>query len=383
MNVPFLDLKAQYLSIKPEMDAAIAEIISTTAFIGGKAVAEFEKAFADYIGAPYCVAVANGTDAIEIALRAFGIGTGDEVIVPANSFIATSEAVTSMGGRVVFADSDPDLYTIDVEDARRKITPRTKAIIPVHLYGHPADMDPIMELAREHGLLVIEDTSQAHGALYKGRRVGSIGDAGTFSFYPGKNLGAYGDGGAIVFKDQGAATLARTIGSHGSLVKYHHVMEGRNSRLDGIQAAVLLTKLPYLDSWSEGRLRHARLYNELLGGIDGVVTPKIADYAVPVFHLYVIRVSNPLELQRQLAEKGVSTGIHYPIALPSLEAYAYLGHKPDDFPVANGQMSELLSLPMYSELTEEMVRYTADCVREALGADSVEKSVPQHESVEL
>ena len=368
MNVPFLDLRAQYATLKPEMDAAIERIVSSAAFIGGRAVADFEEQFAAYLGVPYCVSVANGTEAIEIALRALGIGPGDEVIVPANSFIATAEAVTAAGATVVFADSEPDFYAIDIADARRKITDRTRAIIPVHLYGHPADMDAVMALASEHGLRVIEDTSQAHGARHNGRRVGSIGDAGTFSFYPGKNLGAYGDGGAIVFRDAAAAERARTFANHGSLVKYHHVMEGRNSRLDGIQAAVLSTKLPHLDAWSEARRRNARLYSELLADVDGVVTPREAAYAEPVYHLYVVRVAGREALQMRLAERGVSTAIHYPISLPSLEAYAHLGHAPEDFPVANGQMGELLSLPMYPELTEEMVRHTVDAIREEITA---------------
>jgi dTDP-4-amino-4,6-dideoxygalactose transaminase len=369
MNVPFVDLQAQYRALKAEMDPAIAAIIENTAFIGGKTVSAFETAFAEYVGAPYCLSVANGTEAIEIALRAFGIGAGDEVIVPANSFIASSEAVTSAGARVVFADSDPELYTLDPEDFRRKITERTKAVIAVHLYGQPADMDPILAVAREHGLVVIEDTAQAHGARYKGRRVGTFGDAATFSFYPGKNLGAYGDGGAIVFQDQKVADDARVYANHGSRVKYHHIVEGRNSRLDGIQAAVLSVKLPHLDSWNEARRRHAALYTELLRDVEGVVTPKVADYAEPVFHLYVIRVADRDRLARKLSERGVASGIHYPISLPSLEAYAYLGHKPEDFPVANGQMGELLSLPMYAELTEEMVRYVADAIREELAVN--------------
>jgi dTDP-4-amino-4,6-dideoxygalactose transaminase len=364
MNVPFVDLRAQYESLKPEMDAAIERIISNTAFIGGSAVAEFESQFAEYVGAPYCVSVANGTEAIEIALRALGVGAGDEVIVPANSFIATAEAVTSAGARVVFADCEPNFYSIDIDDIRRKITDRTRAIIPVHLYGHPADMDPILEIAVEHGLVVIEDTSQAHGARYKGRMVGSMGHAGTFSFYPGKNLGAYGDGGAIVFRDKGAAEYARTYANHGSIVKYHHTIEGRNSRLDGIQAAVLSTKLPHLESWSEARRRNARLYTDLLSDVEGVTTPLEAEDVVPVYHLYVVRVANREALQKHLAERGVATAIHYPISLPSLQAYAYLGHVPADFPVANGQMGELLSLPMYPELTEAMIRYTVDCIRE-------------------
>ena len=366
MNVPFVDLRAQYATLKAEMDAAIEQIVSNTAFIGGKAVADFESAFAAYVGAPHCVSVANGTEAIEIALRALGIGEGDEVIVPANSFIATAEAVTSAGARVVFADAEPTFYQIDVDDARRKITERTRAIIPVHLYGHPADMDAVMALAAEHGLKVIEDTSQAHGARYKGRMVGSIGDAGTFSFYPGKNLGAYGDGGAIVFRDQAAATHARTYANHGSLVKYHHTIEGRNSRLDGLQAAVLSVKLPHLESWSEARRRNARLYSELLADVEGVITPSEAEYALPVYHLYVVRVQNRDALQSRLSERGVSTAVHYPISLPSLEAYAYLGHRPEDFPVANGQMGELLSLPMYPELTEEMLHYAVECIRESV-----------------
>jgi dTDP-4-amino-4,6-dideoxygalactose transaminase len=367
MIVPFVDLRAQYASLKPEMDPAIERIISNTAFIGGKAVADFETEFAAYIGAPHCVSVANGTEAIEIALRALGIGHEHEVILPANSFIATAEAVTSAGARVVFADNEPSHYSIDIEDIRRKITEKTRAIIPVHLYGHPVDMDPILDLASELGLKVIEDTSQAHGARYKGRMVGSIGDAGTFSFYPGKNLGAYGDGGAIVFRDAAAAEYARTYANHGSVVKYHHVIEGRNSRLDGIQAAVLATKLPHLDDWSESRRRNARLYTELLADVDGVVTPAEADYALPVYHLYVIRVADRESLQRRLAERGVSTAIHYPISLPSLEAYKYLGHLPEDFPIANTQMTELLSLPMYAELTEEMIRYSVDAIRELIG----------------
>jgi dTDP-4-amino-4,6-dideoxygalactose transaminase len=371
MNVPFVDLKAQYQTIKPEIDAAIEEIITNTAFIGGKAVRTFEDDFAAYLGVPHCVGVANGTEAIEIALRALGVGHGDEVIVPANTFIATSEAVTSAGATVVLADSDPDYYTLDPEDFRRKITPRTKAVIPVHLYGQPADMDAIMAIAREHNLLVIEDTSQAQGARYKGRRVGSIGDAGTFSFYPGKNLGAYGDAGAIVFREAAAAKFARIYAGHGSLVKYHHIMEGRNSRLDGLQAAVLTVKLRHLDDWSEARRRNAALYTELLADVEGVTPPKVADYAEPVFHLYVIRLADRENVQNRLAERGVSTAIHYPIAIPSLEAYRHLGHATSDFPVANGQMGELLSLPMYPELTPEMIRYTVAELREAVAASNL------------
>ena len=370
MNIPFVDLKAQYQQIRDEIAPAIADVLENTAFVGGARVAAFESAFATYVDSPNCVSVANGTEAIEIALRAFGIGPGDEVIIPANSFIATGEAVTAAGARVVFVDSEPDFYCIDAEQIESRITSRTRAIIPVHLYGHLADMDPIIEIARRHDLKVIEDTSQAHGALYKGRRVGSIGDAGTFSFYPGKNLGAYGDGGAIVFADAdaGAATLARTYANHGSVVKYHHVIEGRNSRLDGIQAAVLQVKLRHLDDWNAARRRNAALYSERLASVPGIVLPTVAAYAEPVWHLYVIRVADRERLMSRLAGRGISTAIHYPISLPSLEAYSYLGHQPGDFPVANGQMSELLSLPMYPELTEEMIAHAVEAIHEEVGA---------------
>lgn len=364
MNVPFVDLKAQYLSIKQPMDAAIADVIANTAFIGGKRVADFEAAFASYVGMPHCVSVANGTEAIEIALWAFGIGEGDEVIVPANSFIASSEAVTATGATVVFADSDPTTYTLNPEEFRQKITSRTKAVLPVHLYGHPADMDPILAIAHEHGVAVLEDASQAHGARYKGQMVGSIGNAATFSFYPGKNLGAYGDAGGIVFRDADIADRARLFANHGSRKKYIHEIEGRNSRLDGVQAAVLSVKLPHLDGWNAARRNHAKLYNELLAGIEGVTTPTTADWGEHVFHLYVIRTAERDDLIQFLSERGISTGIHYPISLPMTAAYAHFNHGIDDFPVANGQMGQLLSLPMYAELTEEMVRYVAVAIRE-------------------
>ncbi len=362
MNIPFVDLKAQYHGLKEEMDRAIAEVVENTAFVGGARVAAFEKQFAAYVESEHCVSCANGTEAIEIALRALGIGPGDEVLVPANSFIATSEAVTAAGATVVFVDNEPRHYTIDLEDAARKITSRTRAIIPVHLYGHPADMDAVLALAAEHGLRVVEDTAQAHGARYRGRRVGSIGDAGTFSFYPGKNLGAYGDGGAMVFRDEEVAARARLIANHGSVVKYHHEVEGRNSRLDGIQAAVLSVKLPHLDAWNRLRREHAAAYSKLLAEFDGVEIPLVADWAEPVFHLYVVRVADRDGLQKRLGDRGVATGIHYPIALPLLEAYRHLGHTADDFPVAAAQTPRLLSLPMFAELTDDMIAHVAEAM---------------------
>ena len=324
-----------------------------------------------YNGVDYFLGVANGTDAIEIVIKSLGLSKDDEVIIPANTFIATSDAVTSAGAKVVFADSNPDNYTIDVEDLKRKITSKTKAIIPVHLYGHPADMDPILEIAKEHNLFVIEDTSQAHGALYKGRKCGTMGDFGTFSFYPGKNLGAYGDGGGIIFKNEIHYIFSKTYASHGSKIKYVHEMEGRNSRLDSLQAAVLNVKLPYLDKWSNSRLNHAKLYNELLSGVEGVTTPKIEDFAIPVFHLYVIRVENRYEFMDSMSFYDISTMIHYPYSLPKCEAYSHYNHKESDFPVANSQMDKIVSLPIYSEMTEDMIHHVCNSIKEVLKRSSV------------
>ncbi len=366
MRVPFVDLRAQYLMIRDEVHPAVDAVLSETAFIGGRRVTEFEEEFAAWVGVPHCVSVANGTDAIEIALRSLGIGRGDEVIIPANTFIATAEGVTSAGARVVFCDCEPDHYTIDVEDARRKITPRTRAIIVVHLYGHPVDMTPVMTLAMQHGLRVIEDASQAHGARYRGSRIGTFGDAATFSFYPGKNLGAYGDGGAIVCRDERQAQWARAYANHGSLIKYQHIMEGRNSRLDGIQAAVLSVKLRHIDFWNRNRRRIANRYAELLADVEGVEIPRVADWAEPVWHLYVVRVHERERIAQRMADRGVATGIHYPVALPFVDAYRYLNHTAADFPVAAAHMGELLSLPMYPELTDEQIVYTVDALRAAI-----------------
>jgi dTDP-4-amino-4,6-dideoxygalactose transaminase len=365
LTVPFVDLKMQYDSIKAEIDAAIAGVIEKTAFVGGAVVKDFEDAFARYCGVDYCVGLANGTDALFLALRALEIGPGDEVITVANSFIATSEAITMAGARVVFADINPRTYTIDVERLREKITARTKAIIPVHLYGQPADMEPIVALAREHGLRVIGDGAQAHGASYRGTPIAKLADITCFSFYPGKNLGAYGDGGAIVTNNEAWAVRARMLANHGRTKKYDHDLEGVNSRLDGIQAAILGVKLRYLDEWTEKRRTNAYRYNKALQG-SGVVTPVEMDNVRAVYHLYVVRVpgSRREQLQADLATHGVSTGIHYPIALPYLNAYKYLGHTQADFPESLKASSEILSLPMFPELTEEQVNYVADKIRE-------------------
>jgi dTDP-4-amino-4,6-dideoxygalactose transaminase len=367
MTVPFVDLKAQYDSIKAEIDAAMAAVIADTAFVGGPFVKKFEEDFARYCGVKHCVGVANGTDAIAIALRALGIGPGDEVITVANSFVATSEAIRMAGAQVVFVDIDPLTYTIDVNRLAEKITPKTKAIVPVHLYGQPADMDPINALARKHNLRVIGDAAQAHGALYKGQPISKLADITCFSFYPGKNLGAYGDAGALVTDNQTWAVDARMFANHGRTKKYDHDLEGINSRLDGIQAAILGAKLPHLDDWTEARRQNARRYNEALAG-SGVVTPGELDDVRAVYHLYVVRVPNGRRegLQEHLKANGISTGIHYPIALPYLNAYRHLGHTADDFPLSLKASGEILSLPMFPELTEEQIWYTAQKIKEYL-----------------
>jgi dTDP-4-amino-4,6-dideoxygalactose transaminase len=364
MNIPFVDLKAQYESIKDEIDVAIADVLDRTAFIGGPFAKAFEENFARYCGVKHCVGVGNGTDAIFIALKALGIGQGDEVITAANSFIATSEAITMSGARVVFVDIDSQTYNIDTRLIEAKITPKTRAIIPVHLYGQPADMEPIMDIARRNDLKVIEDAAQAHGAEYHGQRVGSIGDAACFSFYPGKNLGAYGDAGAIVTNDESLAEKMRMFANHGRTEKYNHAVEGVNSRLDDLQAAILNVKLHHLDNWTERRRHNAYLYNEQLVG-SGIVTPAEINDVRAVYHLYVMRIDAEKRdmLQKRLSEKNVSTGIHYPIALPNLRAYSYIGLSPNDFPIATRSSKEILSLPMFAELTVDQIHYVSDVVK--------------------
>lgn len=364
MKIPFVDLKTQYHNIQSEIDSAISEVIENTAFIGGPFAKAFEDRFAEFCGVQYCVGVGNGTDALFIALKAMGIGPGDEVITVANSFIATSEAITAAGAKVVFVDIDPVTYNIDTRQIENKITGKTKAIIPVHLYGQPANMDPILQIAEKHGLKILEDAAQAHGAVYKGRKIGSIGHAGSFSFYPGKNLGAYGDAGAIVTHDEDLAIKARMIANHGRVQKYDHDMEGVNSRLDGIQGAVLGVKLKHLDNWTEMRRKNAYLYNELLADTP-LTTPAEIDNVRAVYHLYVVRIPNGKreDLQPYLKEQGVAIGIHYPIALPNLNAYSYLNHSPGDFPEATKASQEILSLPMYPELQREQIEYVVEKIK--------------------
>lgn len=364
MSVRFLDLAGQYLSIQKEIDAAISSVITASAFIGGRYVAAFEEEFAAYQRAAHCVGVGNGTDALEIFLEALDLPSGSEVLVPANTFIATSEAVTRSGHRVVFCDCDPQSYTIDPADAARRITSRTRAIIAVHLYGQPCAMDELMALAREHGLKVVEDCAQAHGAEYKGRRVGTFGEAGTFSFYPGKNLGAYGDGGAIVTNNDDLAHRCRMIANHGRIGKYDHEFEGRNSRLDGLQAAILSVKLRHLEGWLERRIAVAGLYRELLSGLADIVVPDSPGEGMRhVYHLFVIRCRERDRLQAFLKTRGIETGVHYPQALPKLAAYAYLGQAGEGM-FANRADGELLSLPMGEHLSDADVRRVAEAVRE-------------------
>ena len=363
MKIPFVDLKEQYKTIKNEIDEAIQSVIDDTAFIKGKYVEKYEKEYAEKYGAKHCIGVANGTDAIYVSLKALGIGTGDEVITVANSWISTSETITQTGATPVFVDIDPDYYTIDHKLIEDKITPKTRAIIPVHLFGQPAEIENIQSICKAHNLHMVEDCAQAHFAEYNNQKVGTFGIAGTFSFFPGKNLGAYGDAGAIISNDDDFAMKARMYANHGALIKHQHQIEGMNSRLDGMQAAILSVKLKYISGWNEKRLKNATLYNKLLAGVEGIAIPKINKNVKHVFHLYVIRADRREALQKYLAGKDISTGIHYPTPLPLLPAYKYLNHTPSDFPIASNYMDKILSLPMFPELTDEKIEYVVECVK--------------------
>ena len=359
--IPFVDLKAQYLSIQTEIDEAIQSVINQTAFIGGSYAAKFEKEFADFHGVKHCIACANGTDSLEILLQAMGIGAGDEVLVPALSWISTSEAVSTIGAIPVFVDIDPDYYTIDLDLIEAKITAKTKAIVPVHIYGQPVDMIRLMAIAKKHDLKVLEDCAQAHSATFNGQKVGTFGDCASFSFYPGKNLGAYGDSGGMITNDAEIARVARMIANHGQEGKHNHLMEGRNSRMDGIQAAVLSVKLKYLNQWTEARIANSKQYDALLK--DSVVrTPKVIEHGKHVFHLYVIRSKNRAALMAALKAENVGVAIHYPAALPFLDCYKEMGHQIADFPVAHQATQEILSLPMFAELSKESMEMVANII---------------------
>lgn len=364
MNVPFLDLRAQYQSLKDEMAEAVTGVMERCDFVMGGKVKEFEGAFAEYCGVKHGIGVDSGYSALEILVHAYGIGAGDEVIIPANTFVATALAVTNTGATPVLVEMDPKTYNIDPARIEAAINEKTKAIMPVHLYGQPADMDPIMEIAEKHNLVVMEDASQAHGAYYKGRRVGSIGHAAGFSLYPGKNLGAYGDAGVVVTNDDAIAEKCFMLRNLGMKVKYHHEIKGFNHRLDTMQAAVLCVKLPHLDSWSESRRNVASWYAEGFANVDGVVAPHVPEWAVPVFHLYVVQVEDRDGLQAFLKENGIASGIHYPIPIHKLGAYEDLGHSDGDFPETEAYSDKILSLPIFPEMTEEMAKYVVEKVAE-------------------
>ena len=362
--IPFVDLKAQYDSIKNEIDGAIQRVLDSTSFIMGEELERFEEEFALFCNTKYAIGVANGSDALILALRACGISKGDEVITVPHTFIATTEAITHVGGKVVFVDINPKTYTIDVSKIEEKISNKTKAIIPVHLYGQPADMDPIIELAKKYNLRVIEDAAQAHGAEYKGEKVGSIGDVACFSFYPGKNLGAYGDAGMITTNNEEISKKLKLLRNHGRITKkYEHEIEGYSSRLDNLQAAILRVKLRHLNKWNDMRRKNARKYNELLNNIDNVIVPYEADYAKHVYHLYVIRIEGRDKLREVLKSKGIATGIHYPIPLHLQLAYNYLGYKNGDFPITEKASQEIISLPMFAELSDEQIEKIVGLVK--------------------
>jgi len=363
MKIPFVDLKAQYRSIERDVNLAIADVLENTDFILGRAVDEFEQAFAAYCDAQYAVGVDSGYSALELILRAYEIGPGDEVITAANTFVATALAISMCGAKPVLVDADPNTYNLDPEKLEAAITPKTRAVMPVHLYGQPADMAPIREIARRHGLWVIEDAAQGHGGRYQGRRVGSLGDAAAFSFYPGKNLGAYGDGGAVVTSDPALAERVRLLRNLGQRAKYDHQIKGFNRRLDTLQAAVLQTKLPHLDSWNAGRRAVAKKYEQLFAGLP-IIPPRVTPACEHVFHLYVIRVRERDQLQQRLTEAGIATGLHYPTPIHLQAAYRELGYNYGDFPITEALSKEILSLPIYAELSEEAVTYVGEVIRD-------------------
>ena len=364
MKIPFVDLRAQYLSIKNEIDTTIQNVIDETAFIKGKYVKKFEDEYTNAYGVKHVISCGNGTDAIYITLKALGIGPGDEVITVANTWISTAETISQTGAKPVFVDIHPDYYTLNHNLIEQNISPKTKAIIPVHLFGQPCDMSFIKDICESNNLYLIEDCAQSHFAEWEDQKVGTFGIAGTFSFFPGKNLGAYGDAGCIITNDDELAEKVRLFANHGALIKHQHKIEGINSRLDGMQAAILSAKLPHILKWSKNRLNIAKLYNNQLTINGKVIPPKILPNVKHVFHLYVVRVDNRNALQKFLKENGISTGIHYPTPLPFLDAYKYLNHYPKDFPVAYDYKDNILSLPIFPELDENRIQYVVEKIKE-------------------
>lgn len=363
MRVPFVDLHAQYLSIKNDIDTAIATTLKNTSFIGGAPVKEFEAAFAAMYGVKHVISCANGTDSLYILMRMMGIGAGDEVITVANSWISSSETISQTGATPVFCDVDPVYYSMDERLLESLITPRTKAVIAVHLQGQMCAIDTIQDICNKHGLQLIEDCAQSHFSEYKGVRAGLRGAAGSFSFYPGKNLGAYGDAGCIITNDDALAEKCRMYANHGALKKHQHQMEGINSRLDGLQAAILSAKLPHILEWTAKRISNAALYDKHLAGIAEIVRPAIRPNSKHTFHLYVIRAANRTGLMQALSDAGIETAIHYPTPLPLLPAYNYLPQPTGGYPVASMLQQEILSLPLFPELTEAQIEYVAGVIR--------------------
>jgi len=379
MNIPMTDLRIQYQNIKPEIDEAIQRVLQEGRFILGSEVKKFEEEMAAYCGVKYAVGVASGTDALHLALRAANIGPGDEVITTPFTFIATAEAISQTGATPVFVDIDPRTYNLDPGKIEEKINPRTRAIIPVHLYGQAADMDPILKIAQKYSLPVIEDCAQALGARYKSKKVGSLGDAGCFSFFPVKTLGAYGDGGMVITNNSEIAEKVDMLRRHGCKEKYFHLLPGFNSRLDALQAAILRVKLKYLDKWNHKRQQNAALYAELLQDIEGIIPPCVAPYNESVFNYYTIRIRNTIgiknrrhplsrrdQIQKAFKNQGIETIIYYPLALHLQEVYRYLNYQPGDFPESELAQEEVLSLPMYPELTSEKIEMVVSTIKNFL-----------------
>jgi dTDP-4-amino-4,6-dideoxygalactose transaminase len=362
-QIPFVDLHAQYLSIKDEIDYVISDVIQKSLFVRGPYVDKFEQMFAEMMEKKYCISCANGTDSLYIAMVALGVKPGDEVIAPAHSWISTTETITQAGGKVVFCDTDENTFTINPKSIEAKITPNTVGIIPVHLYGQPADMDPIMSIAKKHRLWVLEDCAQAHLARYKGKLVGTFGDVASFSFYPGKNLGAMGDAGAILTNDQALSEKMAMFARHGGLKKGDHQIEGINSRLDGLQAAILSVKLPHLPTWTRSRQVKASQYTKLLSNTNGVKTPSVDFEREHVWHLYVIKHERRNELAKYLNQHGVQTVVNYPVALPFLPAYSRLKHVAVEFENAYSNQSRVLSLPIYPEIREEQINTVVTLIK--------------------
>jgi dTDP-4-amino-4,6-dideoxygalactose transaminase len=365
VKVRFVDLAAQHKPLESELREIFDRVLQNCSFVMGPEVEEFEQSFASYLGAAQCVTVSNGTAALQLVLHALGVGPGDEVITVPHTFIATAEGISATGARPIFVDIDPVSYTMDPTKVEGAITPRTKAILPVHLYGQPADMDALLAIADKHKLPIVEDACQAHGAEYKGRKVGSIGAAGCFSFYPSKNLGCCGEGGAVITNDVELAKRVRMLRDHGSVRKYEHSFPAYNCRLEGLQGGILSVKLPHLDAWNNKRRAMAERYDQLLSD-SGVITPVEMPHARHVYHLYVVQVENREALRQELGERGIETGLHYPIPLHLQKAYGSLGYRRGDFPVTESLSQSILSLPMYAELSFESVNYVAEMLTDAM-----------------